>query len=363
MRRAAIQRGIGFGMLLLLAWAAIGPGARFVRYACRYDHSRFRPASLETRWPTCYYIDWRERWSDDAQLRDVVDGDGVVRSIRDRTHRGELRHNALRVIQVALAVHDLLLEEPTPARDAFFRRQLEWVAEEGLARLPGGRPVWPHYDEFQRYGLGDVWISALTQGQAISLLVRGARYTGESRYLALAREAAEVLRDPGLPLRWESPRGPCFYEEFPCEPPAHVLNGCLLAWLGLWDLARESDDVAQRQACLRDLECFEPILAQHAIGSWTRYDLHQVRPTSPAYHELHAALAEAIAAISGRAIWRERALLWRQSAVDPRKRWRVAATVLWSKVKGGRSGLPAAPRGIGLSAAGLELRFQEEEMR
>ncbi|MBD3235483.1 MAG: hypothetical protein GF330_02125 [Candidatus Eisenbacteria bacterium] len=350
MRRAEIQRGVGLALLFLLLAAAVFAGARLLRYVHGYAGSRFRPESLAEAAPTCFYLDWRTRWSDGEELRRALGEDGVVRSIRDRTRDGGVRHNPLRVIQIALALHDLQLESPTPDRERIFRRQLDWITGDGMLRLPGGHLVWPHYDAFERYGLSGVWISALTQGQAISLLVRAARYTGEARYLELAHQAAAALRDREFGMRWEGPHGSCFYEEFPCDPPAHALNGCLLAWLGLWDLARASSSEAAREACLRDLDCFEPIVRQHARGDWTRYDLHQQRPTSPAYHELHAALAEALAAITGQPRWEARARDWRRSAEDAFARLRVAARVVRGKIETLLRPQSARPRGRTLGA-------------
>lgn len=339
-------RVIGAAALLLFLAAALFVGHRFVRYTFFYSSSEFNPASLESVAPTYFYLDWRHPWSDSEKLREQVDAEGVLRSPRDRQVGQRVKHDPLRVIQACLAVHDLLRDSRSPEREVFLARQLEWLTGEGMVVLPNGVPIWPHYDSFERYGLDGPWISALTQGQAISLLVRAASLTGEQRYAELAREATRAFTEPGLPIVWRGGEGEIFLEEFPCDPPSHALNGCLLAWLGLWDYARYSDDDQLRLFCESSMEGIKGIVLELELDGWTRYDAHQQRPTSPAYHELHAALAEALYEITRDPFWEERAIRWRDSASNPLRKLRVSLMVLSAKIRA----KVAAVRGTGIEA-------------
>lgn len=346
-RRRRIGKIILAGVLLVLVLLG---GSRLLRYTLFYDRNLFYPASLESPSPTYFYFDWRRDWSQPEHLRAEVADDGVVRSRRDRPVAGTVRHNPLRVIQAALAVHDLLREDPTPDREAFFRRQLKWLVGEGAVVLADDTMVWPHYDRFARYGLEGPWISALTQGQAISLLVRAADYTGEERYLVAAERAIRAFGRADLRLVWRGSEGEVFLEEFPCDPPSHALNGCLLAWLGIWDYVRATGDPEWERFARESLQGIQRVVPEFEVGNWTVYDLHQQRPTSPAYHELHASLAEALFAITGDPFWEDRARRWGRASASPLQRFLVAGTVLLAKIRARVSPGEPDPRGVSLAA-------------
>ena len=332
MRSVRGRQGVTLVSLLLLALAGAA-GYRFSRFAFDYPHNRFNPASLESASPTYFYLDWTRDLPDQRAVRSLLAADGVFHLERlDAVRAGKLHHDPLTVIQAALGLHDQLLRRRDPELDAIFRRQVDWLVNDAMVMLPDSVAVWPQYYPFPRYGLHDRWVSALTQGQAISLLVRAASYTGRREYLDLAAHAARAFTASGLPITWHGPEGAVFFEEYPCTPPAHVLNGCLLAWLGLWDYARAGDDAAARALCLRAMESISATVPRYELGDWTRYDVHEDRPTSPHYQEVHAALAETMTRIfPGDARWRDRALRWRRAADDPWQRARVFVTVGWCK--------------------------------
>jgi hypothetical protein len=335
-------------LVLLAVLLALGlVGARLVGYSFRYARTRFNPASLESAEPTFFYLDWSRDLDGMAAVRARLGADGVFRSDVDAVRDGKLRHDPLTVIQMSLGIHDQLLEGRRPELDAILRRQLDWLLGDGMVLLPDSVPVWPQYYRIDRYGLHDRWISALTQGQAISLLTRAAAYTGRREYLDWATRAARAFTDPGLPIVWHGEGGAIFFEEYPCVPPAHVLNGCLLAWLGLWDCARARQDTALRAYCLDALERIGATLPRYERGDWTRYDLQQDRPASPDYQEIHAALAETMARlVPGDPRWRQCALRWRRAADDPVWRCRVFFEVAWDKLRTRLVGAGVRPKGL-----------------
>jgi hypothetical protein len=82
------------------------------------------------------------------------------------------------------------------------------------------------------------WISAMAQGEAISVLVRAYSTTNDVRYLVGARLALQpftkTYAQGGVRAEWD---GFTWFEEYPGESPKHVLNGFQVALLGLHDLA------------------------------------------------------------------------------------------------------------------------------
>jgi hypothetical protein len=84
------------------------------------------------------------------------------------------------------------------------------------------------------------WISALAQGQAISVLVRAYQLSGGRGYLRAARRALNPFLHPvpaGLTSWWGAHR---WYEEYPAAHPEHVLDGFMFSLVGLHDLAPRS---------------------------------------------------------------------------------------------------------------------------
>lgn len=90
------------------------------------------------------------------------------------------------------------------------------------------------------------WISAMAQGQAISLLVRAYSATHDQRHLDAARLALRPfelsVEDGGVVADWD---GLPWYEEYAAVGANHVLNGYEFALVGLHDLADRDADAGR----------------------------------------------------------------------------------------------------------------------
>ncbi len=115
-----------------------------------------------------------------------------------------------------------------------FRSCSDWLvenqAEDGswLIRLPS-----------KAFGLDRPFRSAMVQGLAVSALVRAFVCFDQDRFAAAAVRALQpfhkLTSSDGVATT--HPEG-SFYEEYPCQPARHVLNGFLYALWGLHDLVR-----------------------------------------------------------------------------------------------------------------------------
>jgi hypothetical protein len=179
-----------------------------------------------------------------------------------------------------------------------------WIAGEGEEWLAAARGVgemlcenqtpsgtWEQgFDLPHTYHLRAPWISAMAQGEAASLLVRLQNATGHEHYGEAARRALEPMPVAALP------DGSPFPQEYPTDPPSHVLNGGIYAIWGLYDGgdAKRFEDALD--SLVRNLHRWD-------TGSWSLYDLypHPIRNwASLAYHELHMTQLRAMAALSPR---------------------------------------------------------------
>jgi heparosan-N-sulfate-glucuronate 5-epimerase len=85
------------------------------------------------------------------------------------------------------------------------------------------------------------WISAMAQGQAMSLLERAYRLTGNERYRSTALRSLVPLesdvRSGGVSRCFLGNCSLPFFEEAPTTPPSYILNGFMFTLIGLYDLA------------------------------------------------------------------------------------------------------------------------------
>lgn len=201
------------------------------------------------------------------------------------------------------------------------RQLAEWAVldMDGYGRLAHHQPM-PHTFE-----LTPPWFSAMAQGQAASLLVRAAAMFDQPELLAEARNAVEPLLDQRSPLVVRTDEGPVL-QEYPTQPPAHVLNGWIWALWGLYDVSHSLGDYQAAAAFEAGVDTLVRRLPLYEVGrSWSRYDLypHPVRNVaSPFYHRLHVEQLRALNDLAPRQQltdvadrW-ERALASRTARVD-----------------------------------------------
>lgn len=157
------------------------------------------------------------------------------------------------------------------------------------------------------------WISAMTQGEAMSLLVRAYSATGDARYLDAALLALGPFEKPttagGVVSSWA---GLPWYEEYPGAGEEHVLNGFEFSLVGLHDLAPYSPE-AQRlfdvgvTSLAARLPLFDDPTARDqwyaALGGG-----HFVVPE--VYKHIHAVLTSTLASATGNPVLADYAARW-----------------------------------------------------
>jgi hypothetical protein len=165
------------------------------------------------------------------------------------------------------------------------------------------------------------WYSAMAQGEAASVFVRAALTLGDSTFADAAERAIKPLREDSSIVA-HTPEGPVL-QEYPTEPPSHVLNGWMFALWGLYDVAKlaERSGTAAPEAQHAFIEGINALVRRvdlyDAGLGWSRYDLYPHRLThvaSPFYHRLHVALLKATADLTDEDVLRRKAAEWEASA-------------------------------------------------
>jgi hypothetical protein len=159
------------------------------------------------------------------------------------------------------------------------------------------------------YRLPAGWASATAQGQAASLFVR----------VGLPDAAREVVRPLVEPsdLVAPTPQGPVL-QEYPTDPPAHVLNGWIFALWGLYDVGRGVGDEVAALAFAQGAEALAARLPRYELaGRWSRYDLYPhpiAHAASPFYHRLHVEQLRALDDLAPDPAFRRYADRWAASS-------------------------------------------------
>jgi heparosan-N-sulfate-glucuronate 5-epimerase len=174
------------------------------------------------------------------------------------------------------------------------------------------------------YALDPPWHSALAQGEAVSLLVRAALALDRPELIELAECVAVPLLDPDSHLVAATPEGPVL-QEYPTDPPAHVLNGWLIALWGLYDLGQSAaaTPVARQAAAAfaaGSAAVAERIDRYRTPLDWSLYDLYPhplPNVASPFYHRLHVELLRRQDELAPEPRLRELAGEWDRAAHRP----------------------------------------------
>ena len=121
------------------------------------------------------------------------------------------------------------------------------------------------------------WVSAYSQGFALSLFVRLYRVTGESTYLEDAQAVFRSFRQLGPGSRpWVSyvVRGQLWLEGYPSSRPSHVLNMFAFAVFGLYEYERLTRDPAASQLLQGALSTLRRTAGSFRVpGEVSLYDL------------------------------------------------------------------------------------------
>jgi hypothetical protein len=229
--------------------------------------------------------------------------------------------NFTSVAQLGLGAWQLARDEPSWL--TVTTAAARWLANEldDHGRLVFRRAM-PH-----TYEIEPPWISAMTQGEAVSLFLRAAPEddSPEELFSAAARAVMPLL-DPS-PVVAQTSEGPVL-QEYPTNPPSHVLNGWIFGLWGLYDLAAMGQaDVIPADLGRRTSSAFEDgisalaaRLPRYDTGGWSRYDLFPhpiVHVASPFYHRLHIELLRATNELAPNHRFQQMAARWERSATDP----------------------------------------------
>jgi len=183
-------------------------------------------------------------------------------------------------------------------RDMFLTKA-RWLIEHEV-RIGNDAGGWPISSPHPYVRDGRLWLSALVQGNVLSVLVRAYQLTGEEIFLEVARRAVRTFEQDILDGGISTPIGEdgVFFEEVAVYPAAHILSGFLFALIGLYDYVAVTADTQVKLLVQRGMATMLILLDEFDTGFWTRSDLLHRYLSSPAHLTLQIMLLEALATYS-----------------------------------------------------------------
>ena len=257
------------------------------------------------------YLRWGtwSRYSDDGKSQ-ISDGETVTSKeglpqIRDGDN---IYWNPVTLSHYALAMHGKYVNGKKGALKHFFAAADKLIE---LQALDGGF----HYPsrKHRHNALPDGWISAMAQGNALSVFSRALQLKGDQKYRKAGELAFENLmtqvKDGGArtSMAYLDPSltDYVFFPEYPNTPIDYTLNGYMFTLIGIYDWSN-ADSKSKKQASIAfhdGMKTLVKILPYYDVDGFSTYDLAHIildlpPYVAPSYLGIHVYLLHALDSIS-----------------------------------------------------------------
>ncbi len=237
------------------------------------------------------------------------------------------------IAQYALAHWNQYLATSDQHSRSVFLIQAEWLVEHEsrINKDSGGWPI--SSSPLADYSPRGPHLSALTQGSAISVLLRAYQLTGRDVFLEVACRAVCTFEQDILDGGVSAPVGTdgIFFEEVAAYPATHILSGFIFALFGLYDYVGLTGDAQIEKLISRGIATMHSLLHEFDLGYWTCADLLHRCLASPSHLALQVALLEALAKYSDCDLCSSLASRWKgyQRQFAPRLRYLITSCCAW----------------------------------
>ena len=180
-----------------------------------------------------------------------------------------------------------------------------------------------------KYGAMETWRSAMAQGEAVSVLLRAEHLFPGAGFGSAAERAAEpfhaTVHNGGVV--WRQGRN-VFLEEVANEYAPHILNGCIFALWGIWELQERTGNARLAALVEQSVETLARWLPRYDCGWWSLYSLMRSGNGHPhvatlKYHAFHIAQMNVLAEMFSNDAFHKTAQRWADHLADRRCRLRV----------------------------------------
>ncbi len=232
-------------------------------------------------------------------------------------YEGVYHYNPVTMSQYGLAAYAQFLDDRPEAEELFIRaadKIVSMMDADGSLRYTFS---WYNYNAKKQHEVG--WVSALAQGQSLSLLSRAYEHTKNYRYIEAGNRILSVLltdmNKGGVmtTLHDISPQisNYVYFEEYPTNPNSYTLNGYMFTLHGLYDWGKLTErhpfEVGYNDSMYYfncGVESLRLIIDLFDVGGFSNYDLGYMNfPMKPrliaSYHAHHISLLHSLHSITG----------------------------------------------------------------
>lgn len=229
---------------------------------------------------------------------DCMDETGVLRNSPQDTLPAV--YNPTSIAQYGLVHWNAYLTHGGDEHREIFMTLANWLLAH-KSSLSNGACGWPISFTSHAQGITRPCLSALTQGTAISVLLRAYQLSGKDVFMQAARQTVLTFELDILDGGVSASIGDegVFFEELAIYPAAHVLSAHILALFGLYDYVAFTHDNKIEVLIQRGIDTLHTMLDEFDTGYWTRYDFLHKRLAPWSYHSFHITLLEVLAAYCG----------------------------------------------------------------
>ena len=241
--------------------------------------------------------------------------------IRSKGEQFPTVYTPVTIAQYALHLWKLVIQGDNEAKKKFII-QSDWLVKH-LEKIKNNLWGWIHYFPVPMYKLKPGWLSAMAQGEGISVLVRTHNLTRNESYLNCAQKAFSTFKydisEGGV--TYFDTVGKLWLEEYPHSPPLHVLNGMISAILGLYDLMNVTQDKKVAEYYFNSVETLLQHIPDYDCGYGSVYELYFRQVVDQKYHNLHIQQLFVLYEITGQQKFKEIAARWQQYGQSNWKCW------------------------------------------
>ncbi len=263
-----------------------------------------------------YYLDLRTK----TRTYNGKKSSSGIPLVWDGNNRVWVQH-PVTVCQVALGWWDTWLDDGKEEDLDLFLKLAGWLVR-NQQNDPQKGGIWPIPYGIPFYDLHSGWISALVQGQALSVLTRAYICTTKRCYIEAAVQAFTpfnlTLEEGGVQ---SNNKHGLFFEEYPSSSPSRVLNGFISSLWGLYDYWLASHDQQAYTLWRAGVQTLVSSLSDYDTGHWSRYSLYQKKGVSnlasPYYHQEHIAQLQAMTLLTEHEKFNQVATRWERYFYNP----------------------------------------------
>ena len=221
-----------------------------------------------------------------------------------------------------------------------FLAQARWLMQHAV-QLGEGVSGWPNMFAHRQVQSDSCWLSATTQGTALSVLLRVFQLTQVKEYMQLAEQvlgtfALDIL-DGGIGV----PVGETgiYFAEVGAYPATHGLLGCLFALLSLFEYKNSTQTAHANVLIQHGMNALHLYLDAYDTGYWTYTDLLQRNLASPTELALQVQLLRILAHFAKSTVCNLFAARWQayseqsQTRYQFMNRWKRISRKLMKRVR------------------------------